>query len=86
MISKNQLKPETTVETTHKILCGKLEEYSFPPEAMAGAIIGSLIGFGFLITTIICIRNVPEYFQLENFKFHPLKTAFGTPYKGLEHT
>ena len=59
MISKNQLKSETTVETVYTILCGSLEEYSFPPEAMAGAIIGSLIGFGFLITTIICIRKVP---------------------------
>ena len=63
MISKNQLKAETTVETVHTILCGSLEEYSFPPEAMAGAIIGSLIGFGFLITTIICIRNV-RIFQI----------------------
>ena len=59
MISKNQLKSETTVKTVYTILCGYLEEYSFPPEAMAGAIIGSLIGFGFLITTIICIRKVP---------------------------
>ena len=64
MISKNQLKSETTVETVYTILCGSLEEYSFPPEAMAGAIIGSLIGFGFLITTIICIRKVPA------LKFH----------------
>ena len=47
MISKNQLKSETTVETVYTILCGYLEEYSFPPEAMAGAIIGSLIGYGF---------------------------------------
>jgi len=74
MISKNQLKSETTVETVYTILCGYLEEYSFPPEAMAGAIIGSLIGFGFLITTIICIRNEHNYaVAIKNEASEPLQ-------------